>query len=439
MLPSKILDVLGISSPDELFDEIPEEARVDGLDLPRGLSEQELDTQIDMVLSKNRTMDDMPSFLGGGVYRHYVPAAVSEILSRSEFYTSYTPYQPEASQGMLHALFEYQSFMSELTGMDAINSSMYDWSTALGEAALMCSRIRHGTRFLIPRSISPERKAVLRTYLKGIDAGTEEVSFDPATGRLNVGDLRSKLTEDVFGVYLENPNYFGVLEEEVDEISSAIGETPFVVGADPLSLAIIRPPVDYGADIVIGEGHHLGTGPNFGGPLLGIFGCKKEHIRKMPGRIIGATVDVTGRRAFCMTLQTREQHIRRDKATSNICTNEALMAVAASAYLASVGRKGLIDVAGRNFRKARQLSEMLSEIAGYRSPVFKAAHFNEFVVGCPIPIEKLEESLLERRVQGGISLKHDFPELGEAMLLAVSELHTEDDFRKLKAALEESR
>lgn len=436
MLPQKILEVLGISSPDELFDEIPEAARVKGLDLPCGLAEPELTAEIDAILSKNKTMDDMPTFLGGGVYRHFIPALVNEVLSRSEFYTAYTPYQPEASQGMLQALFEYQSLMSELTGMDAVNSSMYDWSTSLGEAALMCSRIKHGSRFLIARSISPERKAVLKIYLRGIEAKVQEIDYDRGSGRLDVNDLRSKLGEDVFGVYLENPNYFGVLEEEVDEVSSSIGETPFVVGADPLSLAIVRPPSDYGADIVIGEGHHLGTAPNFGGPLLGVFGCRKEHIRKMPGRIIGSTVDAAGRMAFCMTLQTREQHIRRDKATSNICTNEALMAVAANAYLATLGRDKFITIANLNVDKAGDLSQRISKIAGFESPIFKASHFNEFAIRCPKPAESVGSALVGRGVHGGIPLKQDFPELGEAMLLAVSELHTEGDLKALVHGLE---
>lgn len=439
MLPPKILEVLGISSSDELFDEIPEAARVKGLDLPCGLAESELTAEIDAILSKNKTMDDIPTFLGGGVYRHFIPALVNEVLSRSEFYTAYTPYQPEASQGMLQALFEYQSFMSELTGMDAVNSSMYDWSTALGEAALMCSRIRHGSRFLIARSVSPERKAVLKTYLRGIEAKVQEVNYDRASGRLDINDLRSKLGEDVFGVYLENPNYFGVLEEEVDEISSSIGETPFVVGADPLSLAIVRPPSDYGADIVIGEGHHLGTAPNFGGPLLGVFGCRKEHIRKMPGRIIGATVDAAGRMAFCMTLQTREQHIRRDKATSNICSNEALMAVAANAYLAALGGDKLIAISNINVEKAGELCQRISKMVGFKSPIFKASHFNEFAIGCPKPVDAACKALIGHGVHGGIPLKQDFPELGEAMLLAVSELHTEEDLKSLVQSLEAIR
>jgi glycine dehydrogenase subunit 1 len=434
-LSPEMLRLLGVGSEEELFAEIPKEARVAGIEIPDGIGEREIIREVESILSKNRTMVDMPSFLGGGVYRHFVPAIVNEIVGRSEFYTSYTPYQPEASQGMLQTLFEYQSFMTELTGMDAVNCSMYDWSTALGEAALMCSRLKHGSTFLIARSISPERKAVLRTHLRGIDAKIKEIQFNKDSGRLDIGALKEAMKEEVFGFYLENPNYFGVLEEEVDEINSVVGDTPFVVGADPLSLAIIRPPVDYGADIVIGEGHHFGSPPNFGGPLLGILGTKKEHIRKMPGRLIGATYDAEGRRAFCMTLQTREQHIRRDKATSNICTNEALMAVAACAHLASIGRSGLIATANANMENAKQLSEMIGKLSGYRSPIFKSSHFNEFAIGCPKDAEEIGKSLLKHGIQGGVALKGDFPELGDAMLLAVSEMHTKKDLDLLAEAL----
>lgn len=436
MLPRKMLDKLGISSPDELFREIPDKARIDGLNIPPPLDQIDLEREISEILSKNRTMDDLPTFLGGGVYRHHIPPVVQEILSRSEFYTSYTPYQAEASQGMLQALFEYQSMMTELTGMDAVNSSMYDWSTALGEAALMCHRIRPGTRFLIARSISPERKAVLRTYLKGINASIDEISFNPSTGKINIDDLKSRLGEDTFGIYLENPNYFGVFEDEVDDISRTIGDRPFVVGANPLSLVLARPPSEYGADIVIGEGHHLGTNPNFGGPLLGVFGTRKEHIRKMPGRIIGATTDMAGKRAFCMTLQTREQHIRRDKATSNICTNEALMAVAACAYISAIGKRGLVRLVSDNVIKARKFAKMISQIDGFDAPIFDATHFNEFAFRSPIPNDNLQKKLLSNDVHGGIPLDEGFPELENSMLLSVTELHTEHDLLAFKAALE---
>jgi len=313
---------------------------------------------------------------------------------------------------------------------------MYDWSTALGEAALMCHRIKPGKRFLIGRAVSPERKAVLKTYLAGIGASIKEIPFEKESGRIALQGLRDELSDDVFGLYLENPNYFGVLEEGVDEVSPLIGDIPFVIGANPLSLAILKPPSEYGADIVIGEGHHLGTNPNFGGPLLGIFATKKEHIRKMPGRIIGRTTDVTGKTAYCMTLQTREQHIRRDKATSNICTNEALMAVATVAYLASIGKKRLIEIASENIRKARRFAEKISSVKGYEAPVFRASHFNEFVMRSDTSVEGLSSRLLSKGVHGGIRLNKHFPDLGESMLLAVSELHSEEDFELFVSALE---
>lgn len=436
MIPNKLMEVLGIKTVDEMFAEIPEKARIDKLRLPDGIGELELEREVMRILASNRTMDELPVFLGGGVYRHYIPAVVDEILSRSEFYTSYTPYQAEASQGMLQALFEYQSMISELTGMDAVNSSMYDWSTALGEAALMCHRIRPGNRFLIGRAVSPERKAVLKTYLRGIGASIGEIPFDKETGRIDLQALRAQLTDDIFGLYLENPNYFGVLEEDIDEVAPTIGHIPFVVGVNPLSLAIIKPPSEYGADIVVGEGHHLGTRPNFGGPLLGIFACKKEHIRKMPGRIIGLTTDMTGRVAYCMTLQTREQHIRRDKATSNICTNEALMAIAAVAYLASMGKRQLIEIASENVFRARRLAERISAIRGFEAPLFKTAHFNEFVMRAQVSIEKLSKRLIANGVHGGICLNREFPELEESMLLAVTEMHSDRDFDMLISALE---
>lgn len=436
MIPKKMMEVLGIDTVDELFDEIPEKARIDKLRLPDGIDELELEREVMEILAKNRTMDELPTFLGGGVYRHYVPAVVDEVLSRSELYTSYTPYQAEASQGMLQALFEYQSMIAELTGMEAVNSSMYDWSTALGEAALMCHRIRPGKRFLIGRASSPERKAVLRTYLTGIGASIDEIPFEKDSGRIDFQALRAEISDDVFGLYLENPNYFGVLEEGIEEVSSVIGSIPFVVGTNPLSLAVIKPPSEYGADIVIGEGHHLGTRPNFGGPLLGIFATKKEHIRKMPGRIIGMTTDMTGRAAYCMTLQTREQHIRRDKATSNICTNEALMAVAAVAYLASVGKRGLVEMVSANILKAKELAKRISSLKGFEAPLFDSYHFDEFVMRAQVSIEKLSKHLIARGVHGGICLNKDFPELAESMLLAVTELHTGRDFDRLIFELE---
>jgi glycine dehydrogenase subunit 1 len=374
----EMLQYLKLKSVSELFVDIPREVRIDGLRLPDGLSELELKRDLEALMSSNIPASSQPTFLGAGVYHHFIPAAVRAIVSRSEFLTSYTPYQPEISQGMLQSLFEYQSFMAELTGMDVINSSMYDSSTALGEAVLMSHRISGGSRFLVSRATSPEKKLVAKTYARGADIAVDEVNYDPTTGLVDLFDLKVKMKDDVAGFYFENPNFFGPIESQAEEIRAVVGSKTLVAGVNPMSLALLRPPGDVGADIVIGDAQVFGTPMNLGGPMIGIFGCKSEHVRKMPGRLIGMTSDIEGKRAYCMTLQTREQHIRRSKATSNICTNEALLALAAAAYLALVGRSGLRKIAARNVENMHALSKRINETKGLRAPHFKSAHFNEF-------------------------------------------------------------
>jgi glycine dehydrogenase subunit 1 len=333
---SEMLEELGIKSVEELFSDIPNDVRTGPLNIEKGLPEKDVRRNVMEILGKNRTACEMPSFLGAGVYYHYIPAAVFELISRSEFYSSYTPYQPEISQGMLQALFEYQSFVCELTGMDAANSSMYDASTALAEAALMSVRISGNKNVVVPSSIHWEKKSVLGNYSKGPGLHVEEVRYDATTGMVDVSDLKSKVDGETSAVYVESPNLFGVFAN-IAEIKEKLGEVLLLVGANPLSLAVAEAPGNLGADIVVGEGQILGNPMNFGGPLIGIFACRKEHIRKMPGRVIGATNDVHGRRAFTMALQTREQHIRREKATSNICTNESLGSVAFAIHVAILG------------------------------------------------------------------------------------------------------
>lgn len=437
MVPDeRMLEELGIASVDELFTDIPLEVRVDGIDLPKGMSELEVIRTVRSVLGDNVTAADRPCFLGAGVYHRFIPSAVKTITSRSEFITSYTPYQPEISQGMLQSLFEYQSFMAELTGMEAVNSSNYDASTALGEAATMCHRINGRKKFMVPSIMSTGKRSVLSNYVKGAGMQIADYGFDPQTGEADMGDLRSKLGDDVSGVYIEVPNFVGVIDSHAAELKQDLKGAALVVGVDPISLGVLKAPADYGADIVIGEGQGLGSPMNFGGPLLGIFGCRQEHVRKMPGRIIGMTRDAAGRRAFCMTLQTREQHIRRSKATSNICTNEALMAVAAAAYLAIVGRDGLRELAKVNMGRAKTAMNALSGLKGFESPVFKAPHFNEFAVRTPIKPEKLAKVLMRRGIIGGLPLAKHVPELGDCMLFAATEMTTDEDIDKLVASLE---
>ena len=431
-----MLRALGLRAIEDLFSDVPAEVRTDGLDLPPGLSEQDVVVRITEMLAANRSMDDMPMFLGGGIYDHFVPASVRAISSRSEFYTSYTTYQPELSQGILQALWEYQSLICELSGMDAANTSLYDASTALGEAALMAHRIHGGRVFVIPRAIRWNRRSVLQNYLLGGSLSVRDVDYDRTTGLLDLAKLREAVTPDVCGVYVETPNFFGRFEEQIEAIREVVADAVLVVGINPVAQAVLRPPGDYEADIVIGEGQALGNPANFGGPLLGIFACRQEHVRKMPGRVIGLTRDANGHRAFCMTLQTREQHIRREKAMSNICTNESLLAVSAAAYLAVLGSNGLRALAAENIRRAKDLAAAIDRIDGYVAPVFKGAHYNEFAVRAKKGYDRVRKGLLDHGVHGGIALKRYLPELENVALFTTTERHRPEHVERLLQALE---
>ncbi len=435
----RMLSELGLSSIDDLFKDIPNEVRTGGLGLSGGMGELELSRHVRQLLSSNMPASDWLSFLGGGVYYHHIPAAVNSIISRSEFITSYTPYQSEISQGMLQALFEYQSFMAELTGVDIVNSSMYDASTALGEAVLMSHRISGGKRFLMSRAVNPDRLAVARLYAKGADLEILTVEYDRRSGLVDLDDLKTKMTDDVCGFCFETPNFFGGLETAWEDIRDMIGEKTLVIGVNPLALALIKPPGEMGADVVYGDAQPLGVPMNLGGPSIGLFGCRSEHLRKMPGRIIGMTEDSDDRRSFCMTLQTREQHIRRSRATSNICTNEALLAVAVAVHMAVLGRAGLRSTALKNIQNMNDLAKGIDSIDGFDAPVFDAPHFNEFVTKSPLGIDDMNSSLRERRIHGGLAVERWFPELKDCALFATTEMHTPEDHRRLMDALEAIR
>lgn len=436
-LDRRMLEEMGLESADQLFSDVPEQVRIDGIPLPDGKSEMEVVQKVQGMLSQNLTAEQAPCFLGGGIYHHFIPSAVNTIISRSEFLTSYTPYQAEISQGMLQSMFEYQSFISELTAMDVVNSSNYDWSTALGEAATMCQRILPKKTFLVPEAMNWDKRSVLRNYASGPGLNVVEYCYDPFTGEIDLDDIRKKMTPEVCGLYAEAPNLFGIIDPQVPKLKTEFPDVPLVIGVNPLSLALVKPPGEYGADIVIGEGQPLGLPMNFGGPLLGLFTCKLEHVRKMPGRLVGLTKDRDGRRAFCMTLQTREQHIRRSKATSNICTNEALLAVAVSAYLGMVGTKGLRSLARINMKNAKLLMERVDELDGYDAPIFAGAHFNEFVVKTPIRPEKLNKLLLRHGIIGGMPMHKHVPRLSEHMLLTATEMTSEEDVDRLIEALKD--
>jgi len=430
-----MLKAMGLKSMEDLFADIPVSVRTPRLDIPKGMGEQDVVRHVTSILRHNRSAETMPTFLGAGLYDHFVPASVRAIASRSEFYSSYTPYQAELSQGILQSLWEYQSFVCELTGMDAANTSMYDGSSALGEAALMAHRITGKRRIVIPAALHWDKKAVLQSYATGPGLEIAEVAFDPETGTLDLESLLETVGEDTAAVYVENPNFFGRFEENLEEIRS-VAPSLLIVGSNPIALAITKAPGDLGADIVIGEGQPLGNAVNFGGPLIGIFACREEHLRKMPGRVIGLTRDAEGRRAFCMTLQTREQHIRRERAMSNICTNEALMAVVSAAYVAVLGASGLRHLALDNLRRAKRLADRIDGLDRYTAPAFEGAHFNEFVVRATLPYEKVHRALLAAGIHGGLALRDRFPDLGEAALFATTEVHTEADYEHLLRVLE---
>ena len=445
-IKQEMMREISIKSIDELYADIPEKYRLKKpSNLPEALSEFEVKTHVESLLSKNKTCRDMPVFLGAGCWPHYVPAVVKEIVQRSELLTSYTPYQPEISQGMLQALFEYQSMICELTGMEVANCSLYDWASALGEAARMAARLTTRNEILVPKIIHPERVATLQVYAEPAGITTEQVAYNEETGQISLKDLRNKLSHKTVAVYIENPSYLGFIESQVDEIGEeahAHGAL-FIVGVDPTLLGILRPPGDYGADIVVGEAQPLGNSMNFGGPLLGIFACRDDStlIRQMPGRIIGTTTTKDGKgQGFCMALQTREQHIRRERATSNICSNEALCAVASAVYMALLGPEGLRELGETIMYKTNYAMHLLSKIEGVKAPVFNSAHFKDFTVNFDevgLSVKEVHEKLLEHGIHGGKDISREFSELGKTALYCVTEIHLKGEIERLTAALEE--
>jgi len=430
-----MLQALGISSTDELYADVPKRARIGRMGVGPGREEPEVVAEVDRLLSRNRPMSQFSSFLGGRITARYSPAAVDALVSRSEFYTAYTPYQAEASQGMLRTLFEFQSLWVEMTGLDVANASLYDGATAAGEALLFCRRLHEGSRFLVPASLPWEERSVLQNYASGPNLKVETIPVDDRTGRLDLDFVRSAVAQkDVFGVLADVPNGFGHIDEGVPELKSIIGDVPLVVVADPLSLSVLEAPGNYGADVVVGEGQGFGIAPSFGGPLLGLFACRKEHVRSAPGRIVGATLDADGRRAYALTLVTREQHIRRSKATSNICTNESLMALAFVVYASSVGPRGLARLQSALAEKARTLASGLGSVEGLKAPRFDAPYLGEFTVEVGRgTAEEFLDRLRRKKVLGGHPLRDPrpgAPSEPERILVGIPETATEKDIQK---------
>ena len=444
-LKKTMLEEIGVHDPLELYRDVPREVllkRSLNVGLGRSLSEIEVKRYVEKLLSKNKVFMDPPPFMGGGVCVHHVPSAIKWIISRSEFLTAYTPYQAEISQGLLQTLFEYQSLVADLLEMDVVNASMYDGSTSVAEAFLMAIRVKHKNRIVVPETMNPQHLEVARTWVQGKNISIEEVKVDRETGFIDLEDLKNKLSkQDVAGVYMEYPSFLGVIDENISSVGEIAHDydSLFIVGFEPLSLGILEPPGKIGADIAVGEGQPLGIGLNYGGPYLGIFATRWDRrlVRQMPGRLIGITEDIEGNRAFAMILQSREQHIRRERATSNITTNEALMAIAAAVYLSLLGREGLVKLAEHIALKAAYTARKLAEITGVKAPALNSKHFKEFSASFPVPYNGLHRYLLEHGVLGGYYIGDKFSWLGESALFCITEVHSLDDIRILIDLIEE--
>lgn len=407
---SAMMDYIGIKGDNELFSDIPSAIRKRGISINKGMSEYEVVKLAEEIGSAN-SIDNYTNFMGCGIYDRIIPSAVDSIIGRTEFITSYTPYQAEFSQGMLQSLFEYQSLISDLMGMDMTNSSIYDGATALGEAVRMAHRINEKAEILIPENIYRSKMDVIHSYSAGLNLKFVTYSFEKGTGYLDLNDLSSKISANTSAIICENPNSFGIIDPNVTKIQEIKGDALLISYVDPISLGTVVPPGSYGADISVAEGQQLGIHRQFGGPLLGLFSFRKEYLRKSPGRIIGMTSDTKGKRAFVMTIQTREQHIRREKATSNICTNQALMALASAVYLSVVGPDGLRKIAKVTISQAKKLRDAVSGIRGYDARILSGTPFSDVLVKMPKNPADVQKALYSRGILGPVPSSALFSEV----------------------------
>ncbi len=429
----KMLRTIGVDSIDRLFESIPNDVKLDRLlDIPGPWSEIESRRWFRALAARNKTAVDHVSFLGGGAYSHYQPACIDQLLLRAEFLTSYTPYQPEVSQGTLQSIFEYQTHQCMLTGLDVANASMYDGSTALCEAVLLAERVGKGKRrVVIAKSVHPQYTATVRTYMQNLGIEIVEVGWK-SDGRIDVDALRTA-AGGAFAIAIQSPNALGVIED-YDAVAAIKDVAKIAVITEATSLGILNPPGAHGFDIAVGEGQAWGVPPQFGGPYVGFMVVKDALKRHMPGRLVGETVDVDGKRAYVLTLATREQHIRRGKATSNICTNEALIALAANMYLSLMGKKGLREVAEQSLRKTAYLRSKLGAIRGIEFP-FSGPVYNEFTVRTPFAATKILADLERQEILGGIPLSEFYEGHDNEFLVAVTELHTREQLDDYAGAL----
>lgn len=429
-----MLGAIGVQSVEALFQDVPQRARFPELNLPFALSEMEVRWELESLAGANFTAADGPCFLGAGAYHHFVPAVVNAVLNRGEFYTAYTPYQPEISQGTLQAIFEYQTMICALTGMEVSNASHYDGATATAEAVITAINVHRlkRRRVILSPLVHPEYRAVVRTYTQGMGLTVVGDEDDGST------ELENFLDKDTACLIVQYPDFLGQFEDLSDLAGAvhAVGALLIVV-ADPIALGLLKPPGEFGADIVLGEGQGMGAGLNFGGPYLGFFATRDKYVRKTAGRLVGQTVDAEGNRGFVLTLSTREQHIRREKATSNICTNQGLVALAAAVYMAALGKCGMRQVAELCYHKAHYAADQIDALSGY-TVLRDKAFFKEFVVRCPQPVAKINDALLnEWGIIGGYDLGRDYPHLKDHMLLCVTEMNPREEIDMLVEALEE--
>ncbi len=433
-----MLETIGISDVEELFADIPQKVRLKrDLNVSEMMSEPALLKRMRQLAGKNADFDRYSCFLGAGIYDHHVPVVINHVISRSEFYTAYTPYQPEISQGELQAIFEFQSYICELTGMAVANASMYDGATALSEAGALAAGATKRSQLLVSRAVHPETRKIIRTSAKGLNL--EVVEIDCADGATDLTKLAAAISDSTAAVLLQSPNFFGVVER-IAEFEPLVHEKGalLIVSSNPLSLGLLEAPGRQGVDLVVGDAQPFGISAAFGGPTCGYFSASEKWMRKMPGRIVGQTVDRDGKRGFVLTLQAREQHIRREKATSNICSNQALLALVASVYLSVMGKQGIREVAEQNVRKAHYAFERLTAVPGVEA-AFGSPFFNEFALKLPphTDVRELNRKLLDRGILGGCDLGIDYPELAGHWLLAVTEQRTKQEIDELAACLQE--
>ncbi len=432
----EMLARIGVGSFAELIAAIPEELRLkQSLNLPEALSELEISSLIHDRTCGNVCVQNANSFLGAGVYDHFIPAAVDPIVSRPEFFTAYTPYQAEVSQGTLQYIYEYQTMICELTGMEIANASMYDGASAIAEAILMSLRKNKLPKAILPATLHPEYVKVIKAYTEG--NGVELVTFASKDGVADLADLAAKMDDSVGCVVVQNPNFFGNLEPvtRFKEIVNTNPKALLIAAVDPISLGILIPPAQYGADIAVGEGQALGNSMYMGGPLFGFFATKLDMARSMPGRIVGGTLDKEGKRAYALTLQTREQHIRREKATSNICSNESLCVLAATVYVSLIGREGLVEVATQSAQKAHYLADTLSALPGFALAWPLTPFFKEFTLTTPVPAEQIIRDMLNSGIYAGVDLQPFGHE--RKLLVAVTEKKTKAQLDEFADALRE--